>query len=46
MRYKAKIKADVELIVWINEDRQGNQEIDDVEDVGEINDYEVIHRIG
>ena len=41
MRYKAKIKAEVEMTVWIHEDVNGNQEIEHIEEVDEINEYEV-----
>jgi hypothetical protein len=35
MRYKAKVKASVEMVVWINEDISGNQEVEEIEVVGE-----------
>ena len=40
-RYKAKVKAEVEMIVWIHEDINGNQEIEDIEDVIEIDEFDV-----
>jgi hypothetical protein len=41
MRYKAKVTATVEMIVWIHEDSVGNTEIEDIEEVGEIEDYDI-----
>jgi hypothetical protein len=41
MRYKAKVTATVEMIVWIHEDVVGNQEIEDIEEVGEVEEYEI-----
>ena len=40
-RYKAKIKAEAEMIVWITEDVYGNQEIEEIEEVLEIDDYDI-----
>jgi hypothetical protein len=40
MKKKIKVIANVEMIVWVNEDIQGNQEIEDIEEVTEINDWE------
>lgn len=40
-RYKAKIKCEAEMIVWITEDVSGNQEIEDIEEVLEIEDYDI-----
>lgn len=47
MRYKKKIKANIDVImtVWINEDINGNKEIEDyeeIEEIREINEWEVI----
>ena len=36
MRYKAKVKAYVEMIVYINESTTGDQEIDEVDEVTDI----------
>jgi hypothetical protein len=41
MRYKAKVTAAVEMIVWIHEDAAGNQEIEDIEEVVDIEEYEI-----
>lgn len=40
MKRKIKVIANVEMTVWINKDIQGNQEIEDIEEVTEINDWE------
>lgn len=40
-RYKAKVKAVVEMTVWIHEDVTGNQEVEDVEEVTDIEEFEV-----
>ncbi|BDG81297.1 hypothetical protein OQZ55_03715 [Bacillus subtilis] len=40
MRYKAKVKAVAEMEVWVNEDAAGNIEIEYVEYVDEIEDFE------
>ena len=40
-RYKAKVKAEVEMVVFIHEDVNGNQEIEDIEEVIEIDEFEV-----
>ncbi|MED3623248.1 hypothetical protein P4482_09170 [Neobacillus thermocopriae] len=40
-RYKAKVKAEVEMIVYIHEDVNGNQEVEDIDDVTEIVDFEI-----
>jgi hypothetical protein len=45
MRYKTNIKANINVImtVWINEDINGNKEIEDIEevqDIREINEWE------
>ena len=40
-RYKAKVKAEVEMTVWIHEDVSGNQEIDEIEEVDEIHEFEI-----
>lgn len=45
MKYKAKVKATVEMIVFINEDGSGNKEIEDVVDITEIQDFEVVDRV-
>jgi hypothetical protein len=44
-KYKQKVKANIDVImtVWVNEDVNGNKEIEDVEDIAdirEINDWE------
>ena len=40
MKKKIKVIANVEMIVWVNEDIRGNQDIEDIEEVTEINDWE------
>lgn len=40
MKKKIKVIANVEMLVWVNEDVQGNQEIEDIEEITEINDWE------
>lgn len=40
MRYKAKVKAVAEMEVWVHEDAAGNIEIEYVEYVDEIEDFE------
>lgn len=40
-RFQAKVKAEVEMTVWIHEDVNGNQEIEEIEAVEEINEFEV-----
>ena len=40
-RYKAKIKCEAEMIVWITEDVSGNQEIEDIEEVLEIDEFDI-----
>ena len=44
-KYKAKVSANVEMIVWISESLNGDQEIDDVEEVTEIKDFEIKYKI-
>ena len=39
--YKAKVTATVEMIVTIHEDAVGNTEIEDVEEVTEIEEFEI-----
>jgi hypothetical protein len=46
MKYKALVKASVEMVVWIIESLNGDQIIEDVEDVTDIDDFEVIYKIG
>lgn len=40
MKKKIKVVANVEMIVWVSEDIQGNQDIEDIEEVTEIKDWE------
>jgi hypothetical protein len=42
MKKKVKVKATVIAEVWINEDVQGNQEIEDFEDIQDTLEFEVI----
>lgn len=42
MKKKAKVKTTVIAYVWINEDIQGNQEIEDFEDIDDVLEFEVI----
>lgn len=44
-RFKAKVKAVVEMTVWINEDVNGNKEIEDIEEVTNIEEFEVKNEI-
>jgi hypothetical protein len=46
MRYKAKVTASVEMIVWINENANGDKEIDDIDEVTEIEEFKVKYKIG
>jgi len=45
MKYKAKITCNCEMIVWIDEDDQGNQEIPEIQEVLNIDDFEVKERL-
>jgi len=45
MKYKAKVTASVEMIVWINESLNGDMEIDDVDEVTDIEEFEVKYKI-
>ena len=40
MKKKIKVTASIEMTVWVSEDIHGNQEIEEVEEVTEINDWE------
>lgn len=40
-KYKAKVIATVEMVVIIHEDVNGNQEIEDIDDVTDIEEFEV-----
>ena len=42
MKKKIKVVANVEMIVWVSEDIQGKQDIEDIEEVTEIAMYELI----
>lgn len=42
MKRKVKVKMSCTAIVYINEDVVGNQEIEDVEDVLDIDEFEVV----
>ncbi|WP_336663545.1 hypothetical protein [Kurthia gibsonii] len=44
-KIKAKVIAQVEMIVWITEDAVGNQEIEDVEEVTDIEEFEITNEI-
>lgn len=44
-RYKAKVSATVELIVWLKENDNGEVELDEVEEVDEVTEYENIREI-
>jgi hypothetical protein len=46
MKYKAKIKAETIMTVWIHEDVVGNQEVEEVEEVDEVREFEIINKIG
>jgi len=45
MKYKAKVFANVEMIVWISETLNGDKEIDDIDEVTDILDFEIRHKI-
>lgn len=45
MKRKAKVKMCCTATVYIHEDVQGNQEIEDVEEVDDIMEFEVINII-
>ncbi len=42
MKKRVKVKTTVIAYVWINEDVQGNQEIEDFEDIQDTLEFEVI----
>jgi hypothetical protein len=44
-RYKAKVSATVELVVWLKENDNGEIEIDEVDEVLEVDEYENIREI-
>ena len=44
MKKKVRVKATIVADVWINEDVQGNQEIDDYEDIRDTLEFEVIEK--
>lgn len=46
MRYKARVKATVDMIVWITETVNGDKEIEDIEEVVEVDEFEVKWKIG
>lgn len=46
MKYKAIIKATTTMVVLIDEDINGNQEVEEVGEVMDIDDFEVIDKIG
>ncbi len=40
-RYKAKVDANVELLVWLSEDQDGEQEVEEVlELLGEVKEFD------
>lgn len=45
MKYKAKVTANVEMIVLINESLNGDKEIEDIDEVTEIEDFEIKYKI-
>lgn len=45
MKRKAKAKMSCTAYVVINEDTQGNMEIEDVEEVDDIDEFEVIYMV-
>ena len=45
MKYKAKIKAEVVMTVCIDEDIVGNQEVDYIERVDDVRDFEIIEKL-
>ena len=45
MRYRAKVISNVEMTVWINENLNGDTEIEEVEEVTETIEYEIKSKI-
>lgn len=45
MKKKAKVKTTVIAYVMIHEDIQGNQEIEDFEDIDDVLEFEIIEEI-
>jgi len=45
MKYKAKVTASVEMIVWINESLNGDIEIDDIDEITDVQEFEVKYKI-
>ena len=45
MKYKAKVIAVVEMKVWINENYNGDKEIDDIDEVTDVQEFEIKHKI-
>ncbi len=45
MKRKAKVKMSCTAYVVIDEDIQGNMEIEDVEDVEDIDEFEVVYMV-
>jgi len=44
-RYKAKVIASVEMTVWINESLNGDIEIDDIDEVTDVQEFEIKYKI-
>lgn len=45
MKYKAKVTASVEMIVWINESMNGDKEITDIDEVTDVEEFEVKYKL-
>jgi hypothetical protein len=45
LRYRAKVKAEATMMVWIYEDAFGNKYVEDVEDVENVGDFEIINEV-
>lgn len=45
MKKKVKVKMSCTAIVYINEDISGDQEIEDVDDILDIEEFEVIEEV-
>lgn len=39
-KFQARIDANVELLVWIDEDADGEQEVDEVLEINKIHDFD------
>lgn len=44
-RYKAKVSATVEMTVWIREAANGEQELDEVDEITEVIEFENVRKL-